>query len=57
MLKIFKRKYSPQPKIGDKVKITWLDSCRNVNSKTLNPYIGMEGVVDYLYDNGVGCQI
>lgn len=43
-----------QPKIGSYVKITWLPSCINAPDK-INPYIGMQGEVDYLYDNGGFC--
>lgn len=34
------------PKNGDKIKLTWLPSCRNVPKGTPNPYIGMEGIVE-----------
>lgn len=37
---------------GDKVKIAWLPSARNVPSGTPNAYIGMEGVVEGLRETG-----
>jgi len=40
------------PKNGDKIKITWLPSCRNVPNGTPNPYIGMEGVVENMTIDG-----
>jgi len=40
------------PKNGDKIKITWLPSCRNVPKGTQNPYIGMEGIVEGLNIDG-----
>lgn len=39
-------------KEGDKVKITWLPSARNVPYGTPNAYIGMEGVVEGLNEDG-----
>ena len=39
-------------KEGDKVKIAWLPSARNVPSGTPNAYIGMEGVVEGLRETG-----
>jgi len=40
------------PEEGRKVRITWLSSCRNVPSGTPNPYIGMEGIVTDLKQDG-----
>lgn len=47
---IFKKKYSCQPNIGDKIEITWLPY--NNGFPNENCYIGSTGVVDHLYDNG-----
>lgn len=43
-----------KPKLGDVVRIIWLPPCVN-GSGGQNPYIGMEGRVNYLYDNGGFC--
>lgn len=40
------------PQEGRLIKITWLPSCINVPKGTPNPYIGMEGEVIDLKDNG-----
>lgn len=40
------------PKNGDKIKITWLPSCKNVPNGTPNPYVGMEGIVEELNIDG-----
>lgn len=32
---------------GARIRITWLPACKNSNYKTKNPYIGMEGVVQF----------
>ena len=40
------------PKNGDKIRITWLPSCRNAPAGTPNPYIGMEGIVEKLTITG-----
>ena len=48
-----KRKYSLQPKIGDRIKITYLPY--NNAYPEPNCYIGTCGIVDYLYDNGGFC--
>jgi len=52
---IFKGKnnFSPQPKIGERIKITWLPF--NNGYPNPNCYIGSVGIVDYLYDNGGFC--
>ena len=39
------------PEKGRKVRITWLPSCRN-GEGTPNPYIGMEGTVTDLKQDG-----
>ena len=48
-MKLFKklfRKSEPKPELknGDKIKITYLNPCRN-GMGMKNPYIGMQGVV------------
>lgn len=40
------------PQEGRLIKITWLPSCINVPKGTPNPYIGMEGEVIDLRENG-----
>ena len=35
------------PNDDDKIRIRWLSPCRN-GKGTMNPYIGMEGVVNYI---------
>ncbi len=54
VLFLFKKGEEPLclPQEGRRIRITWLPSCRNVSTGTPNPYIGMEGIVEDLKDDG-----